>query len=417
MNDLGFIQGLPSLVAEWVPLLAYAMPGGAPTRDLPLPGLPKPNRRPPYKFRFNRMFWLDLFLRQFIPYQNEPGSVTVPDATKICDGTHGFPLSAPTKQQTQVSCSTSAVCGQSCQNVAAAANFGSTWNPGNFSRGLVLFSPSLDPSADCGTALPRWHVHSVWGYCGPLPHPMTPTQNPTRRMWNPNEKWDPPTNFARPPALPGPNIRVGRPMPRFRPRPRVPGRPWIDPAPFEPPTPPSPPPRPRTRPRVRFPRENEAPFDDFDFGQEPPDPIPWGQFPRGPVRFPPGINRPRPPGAGTKERKVLSPYLYRLLRFYHEAGEALDIVDCLYDALPKDAKAKTPRYQNKKGEWVNGKITTKSKMKAIYNNFDKPGLDMGGLTKCLIANEIEDQIVGRIMSGSAGAIQFIGRGLGWGPAV
>jgi len=412
-----FIQGLLASVATSALMLAFVVPGGAPSRNLPLPGRhPKP---PSFGRSLSRRFWLLQLLKEFMPVYREPDGITVPGATKICDATHSKPLTAPTKQQTQVSCTTSAVCGQTCQNQAGSPNFGATWNVGANSRGLVLWSPSEDPVADCGTALPRWHVHSVWGYCGTLPKALVPTTVPGVTGFAPNPGYWP-TPALRPPGLPEPDVG---PQPRPRPRPAVPGMPppFFDPAPFTPTQPgpaprPAPAPGPGTRPRPRVPGVDYDPVPGVTPAPAPgprPGPAPGPPI----IMRPPGDHVPAPPGPGVKERKVFSPLMHGLLRFYHEAGEALDIVDCMYDSLPKQYKAKTPRYQNKKGQWVNGKITTTNKMKALYNGFDKPGYDMGGLTKCLIENEIEDQIVGRIMAGSSHAIQFIGRGLGWGPAV
>jgi len=410
-----FIQGLLASVATSALMLAFVVPGGAPSRNLPLPGrYPKP---PSFGRFLSRRFWLLQLLKEFMPVYRNPDDVAVPGATKICDGTHPWELAAPTKQTTQASCTATTACHLACQNNTGSA-FGSTWNVGNFSRGLIVMAPHIDSVSDCGFA-GRIAVHSVWGYCGTLPKALVPQLVPGTTGFSPNPGYWP-TPALRPPGLPEPDVG---PQPRPRPRPAAPGSPppFFDPAPFTPSEPaprPRPGPSPGARPRPR-PGQPGVGYNPVPGVTPEPAPAPRPAPSPGPpiIMRPPGDHVPAPPGPGVKERKVFSPLMHGLLRFYHEAGEALDIVDCMYDSLPKQYKAKTPRYQNKKGQWVNGKITTTNKMKALYNGFDKPGYDMGGLTKCLIENEFEDQAIGRIMSGSSGAIQFIGRGLGWGPAV
>jgi len=451
MTDPLFIQGLPVLIADWTVFLAAAMPSyspgpampprpPAPGKVIPFPGQfrPRPRGNP---FRWlNKRWWLMQLMKEFIPQGETEEQVNVPGATQICEATHGKAMLSPTKQLTQASCTVCSNSGTFCQNMSGATAFGTPWNVG-FSRGLQIWAPAADSVGDCAGVAGRYHFHSSWGYCGALPKTLTPEIVPGQRPRAPN--YDPPPfPFFSPPGFPQPNVppapnppgrprrTPGRPGPRpgrtparpGAPRPRTPWQPaprpgprpnpppWIDPAPYEPlpGSQPSPVPAP-----VPSPAPDAGPIPSFP-PLVRPSPVP-GTPPV--IMAPPGVHKPVPPGPGVKERKVFSPLMQGLLRFYHEAGEVLDIVDCMHDALPKKSRAKVPRYQNKKGTWVNGKITTKAKMKALYNGFDKPDYDMGGLTKCLIENEIEDQIVGRIMAGSSGAIQFIGRGLGWGPAV
>lgn len=128
-----------------------------------------------------------------------------------------------------------------------------------------------------------------------------------------------------------------------------------------------------------------------------------------------------PPRERMKERKMRVPAIaWALLRFYHEAGEALEIVDCLHDSLAKKYQAKVKFYKGKDGKSKPGKITTNRKLKAIYESIDKPGaLDEAKLVKCLIYNEIEDQVFGRLFgaTGSKTVIDNVGRGIGFGPAL
>lgn len=108
-----------------------------------------------------------------------------------------------------------------------------------------------------------------------------------------------------------------------------------------------------------------------------------------------GDKRPRitprqPPPKDTKEKKVraLSGLVGLIQSGGHVLTEALDLLEALHDALPKDYQAKAVF---KGGKWWNA--TPQAKAEAIYNNFDK--MNLNDAVKNLIANEIGDRILGR----------------------
>lgn len=89
----------------------------------------------------------------------------------------------------------------------------------------------------------------------------------------------------------------------------------------------------------------------------------------------------------TKERKVKSkvPNLVQVIqKAGHAYGEVDDAISAIHDALPKEyqAKRKRPDYM----------------LKALYRHWDK--LDVNQAIVNLLANHVEDAIVGRISGGA-----------------
>lgn len=136
-----------------------------------------------------------------------------------------------------------------------------------------------------------------------------------------------------------------------------------------------------------------------DPGHSVPDP--GGSAPPGTVtRTWPSHPRQRPPRR-TKERKVKS----RALRFFDLVSEAGDAVDCFYKALPKATRKKWDKKQSrssKMGENFGqyGFGGADYKLPALYHNWD--AVDLRKAMTCLVTNEIEDRIIGKIAAKSRG---------------
>lgn len=126
----------------------------------------------------------------------------------------------------------------------------------------------------------------------------------------------------------------------------------------------------------------------------------------------PFAHNPRPPGPRMKERKARVPAPAMMaLRAAYAGTEALDVLDALYDALPKDIRKQVP----KTGITRNGaKIgpgkryaTPIDKAKHLYRNLDK--MDLAQALQNLIANHYEDAVMGRLNGGvDKFARQFLG---------
>lgn len=140
-----------------------------------------------------------------------------------------------------------------------------------------------------------------------------------------------------------------------------------------------------------------------------PVPLPLGVVPRNdPIgsQRNNGDKRPRftprtPPPKGVKEKKVraLSGLVGLIQSGGHVLTEALDLLEALHEALPKEYQAKAVF---KGGKWWNA--SPQAKAQAIYNNFDK--MDLNEAVKNLIANEVGDRILGRA---NARVDQFLNR--------
>lgn len=117
---------------------------------------------------------------------------------------------------------------------------------------------------------------------------------------------------------------------------------------------------------------------------------------------PPTPTRPigrRPPGRRTKEKKVLSKSkrigigIFNLMDFMSESA---DIIDAIYEALPKDVQKRWARGRrgavDQFGQYgING---ADWKLQAIYHNWHK--LDAVAAVENIIKNELEDKVYGAI---------------------
>lgn len=108
----------------------------------------------------------------------------------------------------------------------------------------------------------------------------------------------------------------------------------------------------------------------------------------------------RPP-RGTKEGKMkASPAAAAILGAISTFTEALDLIDVLYQSLPKSAKVK---YKGTPYELRTP--TPDQKLKAIYNGFDQ--IDPSKAVSNYVANQIEDMIYGKIGKASSRASQAL----------
>lgn len=417
------MSSILSVLAEWLPVLAWAMPvPGRPPSQLPNPYRP-PRLRVPRRFRMPfRYSPLDEFER-FQELFEPPVQRTVEnlhDWTVWCDpgGTvrkrsnvAGLPPGFPACPGV----GTWAVnwCTVTCQfisNVAVTANTSTRieWKEqicfGSLSldrpaRVLVRCPPGVakDPTIEDITALqPRYEPgFPVPPFFVPpyLPGPVTQPDPTTDPRGRPRPRFRPPPGpLINPPGItPDPEVEPRQDPgtspgndPRTQPGPTPAPAPGIDPAPFE------------------FQGPGNRPGPVPEVGPETgPGPGPAPQPDSRIVFRPPGEHELAPPPPGTRERKVYNP-LGGFFRAIHEAGELLEVVDCIHKSMPKKYQAANKRYKDKKTGFYRTGSTTNQKLAAIYENFGKPdGLNTGELMNCLILNEIEDQIIGRLRGGAS----------------
>ena len=109
------------------------------------------------------------------------------------------------------------------------------------------------------------------------------------------------------------------------------------------------------------------------------------------VRQARGYHNKLPPGNRTKEKKGIAnvpPGLLSVL--LGQITEANDYVKAVYKALPANVR----RWKGRDGRWRDHDITPQDQLQRIWENADK--LDVGEVVKNLVANEIEDRILGRV---------------------
>ena len=124
-----------------------------------------------------------------------------------------------------------------------------------------------------------------------------------------------------------------------------------------------------------------------------PTPTPdYGTLPPG------GLGPTAPPGPGVHEKKFRN-YGTSVFRILGHISEASEVVDCLYKQLPVSVRRKAKQasrgltdsagqYGIKGADW---------KSVAIYDHLDKIGsAEMADFLICVSANQIEDQIIGRL---------------------
>lgn len=236
----------------------------------------------------------------------------------------------------------------------------------------------------------------------PTPYEVIPQADPWQAP-APNETRTPvvpvPLPFPYVPALPdyapdGTPIRGPKPRPRPRPRPA----PAPSPAPGPKPGPaPGPGPGPAPSPS---PVPIPAPLPDPP-GKPAPGPgvVTW--VPSTSVAFEPSASGGRsvyrsrhfmsPPKPREKERKIKWQHAGQVLGVLNPFTEFCDMVDALYDALPKDL-----RWQHKLSFWKRGLRTPRCIDKAgfVYAHLDE--VDVKSAISGLITNEIGDRIFGEL---------------------
>lgn len=116
---------------------------------------------------------------------------------------------------------------------------------------------------------------------------------------------------------------------------------------------------------------------------------------------------PRKPGRATKEQKVLETFAgYRSLnRFIRAWTEAHDLVDCLWEALP--------RFNWKGSDRHIRPDISRQKAKEVFDRFDE--IDWGEAVRCIAAETIEDRAyawVGRRMRDAVRANPYYRRPVG-----
>lgn len=128
--------------------------------------------------------------------------------------------------------------------------------------------------------------------------------------------------------------------------------------------------------------------------------------------------RSRPPGPREKERKgEMPPWALKVMEGAWAATEAIDALDAIWKALPKDIRDATPKTgRTRKGALIGeGKAysTPLDKAKHLYDNLDK--LDLPEAIKNLIINHYTDALMGRF-HGTVDKARRRAGGTGWGAA-
>lgn len=222
---------------------------------------------------------------------------------------------------------------------------------------LPINIPAIDPnSMPIGVPVPTPHPIPVPWLPGIKPNPdRVPSERPDN---GPEPKPDP---WAPPPEP-------------------------VSPFPPEKPFPPNPRPDPGENPKP--PVDPYVPSVDIDTGAISNNP--W-------ITPRPGRHYKRPPGSNEREKKTKKNpgAFYRILNgIVGFAGEAGDLVEAVYDALPKSET----RWKGRDGKWRDRDYGPIEKAQRIYNNLDK--LDVDKAIENIIANEAEDRLIGGLASGA-----------------
>lgn len=126
-----------------------------------------------------------------------------------------------------------------------------------------------------------------------------------------------------------------------------------------------------------------------------------GGRPGGPTISPTKPGPPKPPGKGQRERKGLST-MRVVLSMLDTLSEAAEIVDAVYEALPKKVQRRWGCGKIKRGLIDNagqyGIDGADCKLRAIWHNLFK--VDLEKAVRNIIANEIQDRVIGGIARAS-----------------
>lgn len=184
-----------------------------------------------------------------------------------------------------------------------------------------------------------------------------------------------------------------------------------------------------------------------DFPMDPPTPVPWAVIPMlgtgilpnsdtrtngqesspepvpdaviSPTRIttaPPG-HKPRPPGPGVKERKMIANLPPGLLaKAINAATESRDAVNAIYDALPgKIRKDLWRKYAPKGQAGVIPEVPIHRKIEALYQHAGE--IDVGKAIGNLLMNQAEDKAIGKankLLQKGYRSKAFGGRAVGFG---
>lgn len=108
-----------------------------------------------------------------------------------------------------------------------------------------------------------------------------------------------------------------------------------------------------------------------------------------PIRQPPRKNeREQKTIAGIPPKSVLGILI-------SATTEGMDFVEVLWSALPKSIRGKDWYWNKKRGQWERH-TTFQQRMEILWNNLDK--VDVGAALSGVIANHVEDYLLGRISS-------------------
>lgn len=126
-------------------------------------------------------------------------------------------------------------------------------------------------------------------------------------------------------------------------------------------------------------------------------PMVWPETQPGfPGKPPPPPYRPRPPGKGKKEKKQALTVTGTLVGWlFSTVTELLDVLNCLVDSIDAPGKPRPrwdPTRHNGQGGWR--RPTPQQRAAWAYQHADR--LDVPAFIQCMIANQIEDAIIGRI---------------------
>ena len=134
--------------------------------------------------------------------------------------------------------------------------------------------------------------------------------------------------------------------------------------------------------------------------------------------FPAAGGLPRPPRAGTKERKQVLAIRGAVAFVFNGVTESLDALNCAHSALPKSLQKK-PRYDPTRYNGQGGyrRATPQEIAAQVYKHFDQ--VDVAALMSCLVQNHFEDMAIGKLGKITAKANRKRGNfaGLAFGPAL
>lgn len=127
---------------------------------------------------------------------------------------------------------------------------------------------------------------------------------------------------------------------------------------------------------------------------------------------------PSKPGPGTKEVKMKLVIKGPVRYLFDSVTELLDVLNCLYAGLPRELQLKPrwdPTRHGGQGGWRHP--TPQMKAQQVYQNVNS--IDWPKVFGCMVQNEIEDRLIGKVGQLTANANQLRGNlaGVAFGPAL